>query len=135
MTEMRMVIYFMALAFSMGFDWDDDGEPLYEEMGWAGRTLDKVLNRTYAELGFTLNPKEFYNLTQNPLPIVKLFLEAGYTITNTVDEFRDLLLGEDNPRDKTPFLYYGSKWIPGINQLRKIFDVFFEQDKVNQYRK
>jgi len=130
--EARMVMIFGAITALLGAKGDDE-EPLYAEMGWFGRVLYKTLNRGAAEISFTLNPREFINLARNPLPISKLLVDIMNTVENTADETRDFAFGENSPGDRTPWLYHGSKWLPGVNQGRKVFDMIFEEDKVNHY--
>lgn len=130
--EMRMVMIFGAITALLGAK-GDDGEPLYAEMGWFGRTLYKTLNRGAAEVSFTLNPKEFINLVRNPLPISKLLVDMMNTIENTADETRDFVFGENSPNDRSPIGFHASKWVPGIQQGRKVFDFVYENDKRNTY--
>jgi hypothetical protein len=131
MVEMRMILLFLGVIAFLGAE-GDDGEPRYYST-WAGRQLYKVLNRGHSELSFAWNPTEFIRLVSNPLPLSSLLADVYKTLSNTIEvALEDLNLREINPQDKTPRFYYSSQWIIGMNQLRRIVELY-EQDKKNQY--
>lgn len=126
-SELRTVLLFlMSIAF-MGGDFDDDGKADYRET-WAGRTLYRLLNRTYLEVGYYADMNEMQRVLTAPMPIVRFGVDLFRLIQNTRDEFTDWIYGENAPNDPTPWFYYGSDWVPGYNQVGGFFEVF-EQDK------
>ena len=128
-SELRTVILFLTAIMFIGGDWDDDGKADYRET-WAGRTLYRLLNRTYLEIGYYADMGEWQSVITAPMPIVRLSVDIYRLIANTKDEFRDELLGENAPNDPTPWLYYGSDFIfPGANQVGGFFEVF-KQDEL-----
>ena len=117
------------LVFAAGGDWDDDGHPDYRD-NYALRQLYKVILKAQMELGFSTNPKDVITLLgKGLLPISKVLVDIANTFGNTVDESRDIVFGENSPQDKTPVGYYSTRWIKGVNGLRKTVDWFYEQDK------
>lgn len=127
-SELRAVILFLTAIMFIGGDWDDDGKSDYRET-WAGRTLYRLLNRTYLEIGYYADMGEWQRVITAPMPIVRLSVDIYRLIANTKDEFRDALLGENAPNDPTPWLYYGSDFVPGYNQVGGFFEVF-KQDEL-----
>jgi len=130
MSELRYMLIIVGVILAMGGDWDDDGRKNYTEY-WVTRKLFALINRTETEVMAAYNPVEFLRLMGNPLPTSKVFADLYYMIGNTFDESRDFIFGENSKGDKTPFLYYGSQFFPGMSHLRRLIEVM-EQDK--QYR-
>ena len=81
------------------------------------------MNRTRTELSFTNNPIEYAKLVSNPIPLTGLLTHTYKLVANTLDETRDVLINENDARDKTDKLHYSSGMIMGVYQLRKFFDV------------
>lgn len=126
-SELRTVLLFlMSIAF-IGGDFDDDGKADYRDT-WAGRTLYRLINRTYLEVGYYADMNEMQRVLTAPMPIVRFGVDLFRLIQNTRDEFSDWMVGENASNDPTPWFYYGSDWIPGYNQVGGFFEVF-EQDK------
>ena len=126
-SELRTVLLFlMSIAF-IGGDFDDDGKADYRDT-WAGRTLYRLLNRTYLEVGYYADLGEMQNVLTAPMPIIRFGVDLYRVVANTHDEFRDALFGENAANDPTPWFYYGSDWLPGFNQVGGFFEVF-KQDK------
>ena len=132
MVELRIILAFMAMAALLGFDWDDDGQKDYKQL-WITRKLAAVLFKTNQELTFTYNPVEFAKMVANPIPMISLVTDAWKTIGNTMDETRDLILGENSKNDKTGILYYGHQWVPGLRGTVKLLDIF-NKDSGDAYR-
>ena len=120
--ELEVLVLLTAAIYALGADWDDDGEPMWSEM-WATHQIYKVLNRTRTELSFTNNPIEYAKLVSNPIPLTGLLTHTYKLVANTLDETRDVLINENDARDKTDKLHYSSGMIMGVYQLRKFFDV------------
>jgi len=130
--ELRIILALLGVITLMGSKGDDDENPWYYDT-WAGRTMNKALSRALSELMFTYNPTEFIRLTSSPFPAFGILGTAMKTLTNTGDEMRDLIFGENSARDITPWGYYSSQWVPGVNQLRKFIEIY-AQDKKNPYQ-
>jgi hypothetical protein len=126
-SELRTVILFLMSIMFVGGDFDDDGKADYRDT-WLGRTLYRLLNRTYLEVGYYADMNEMQRVLTAPMPIVRFGVDLYRLFANTKDEIRDELFGENAPNDPTPFFYYGSDWIPGFNQVGGFFEVF-KQDK------
>jgi len=124
--EVRAIMIFLSVIALMGYKGDDD-QALYKK-NWATRNLMKVLKRAESELAFTYTPREFIRLTTNPLPIMRLLTDVGKTLGNSADELRDYLYEENSKQDKTPVGYYSSQWIVGVQQMRRLIEIY-EQDK------
>jgi hypothetical protein len=129
--EIRIILAMMSVLALMGAKGDDDDNPWYYDT-WAGRTMNKSLSRALSELAFVYNPTEFIRLTSSPFPALGILGTAMKTTTNTFDEMRDLIFGENSSRDITPWSYYSSQFVPGIKQLAMFFE-FYEQNKKNPY--
>ena len=125
--ELRTVILFLMSIMFLGGDWDDDGKADYRET-WLGRTAYRLLNRTYLEVGYYADMGEMQRVLTAPMPIVRFGVDLYRLFSNTKDEVRDSIFGENAPNDPTPWFYYGSDWIPGFNQVGGFFEVF-KQDK------
>jgi len=126
-SELRTVLLFLASIAFIGGDFDDDGKADYRET-WAGRTLYRLLNRTYLEVGYYADMNEMQRVLTAPMPIIRFGVDLYRLFKNTHDEFRDMLFGENAKNDQTPFFYYGSDWIPGWNQVGGTLEIF-EADK------
>ena len=127
MVELRMLLGLMAMVMFAGAHADDDDEFSYKE-NKAVRIALKTVAKLQQEMMFSVDPTEGGYLFQNPIPMLGMVLRAKNVLHNGLDETRDLIFGEDSPRDKTPFLYYASGFLQGMVQLRKVFEIF-DQDK------
>ena len=83
------------------------------------KKINMALNRTTMELGFMLNPTEFTKMLRGGIPLTGLFVNTINMVKNGVDETGDLLGLWSDANDKTPPLYYLSKMVPGVHQLRR----------------
>jgi hypothetical protein len=120
--EMRLTLLFMLLLMVMGGDYDDDGK-IDIRQSWAGRKLYAAVNRTYREVAVFTQPQEFLESGRaTGIPLLTLGREVFKLSSNTVDEMRDDLLGEDSNRDKTNRFHYTFKMIPGLNAFSKTFE-------------
>lgn len=132
--ELRAILLMTSLILALGMDWDDDGEPLYSEM-WFTRQVYKVLSRGESEMAFMYNPKEFLRLTKNPFPTFSLLGDIYSVFSNTSDEIRDYVFGENTARDKTPWGYYSSRFIPGMQQFRRIIELYEQDASASIYKR
>jgi hypothetical protein len=129
--ELRAILLIGAMIAFMAMPGDDDKEPRYYG-SWLGRTIFKSFNRAQSELLFSFSPSQFIKMIQNPLPLTSLLVKAQQAGTNTFDEMRDAIFGENSPQDKTPMLYYSTQFVPGMVQLGRFLE-FFEQQKKNVF--
>lgn len=121
--ELRAAMMVLSLILMLGADWDDDGQKNYNEL-WATRQLFKFVNRAQTEMAAGYSPAQFMSLIQNPIPLAALGKDIGYLLKNSYDEYRDIIVGEDDKRDVTPFGYYMSSMVPGFRQLNRIIEAY-----------
>lgn len=132
MQELRVLLVFSALMAMLGGDWDDDGQADYKEYALT-RKIAAVLFKTNQEMSFVYNPVDFAKMIANPIPMLGLVTDAWKTIKNTLDETRDVVIGENSERDKTGLLYYGHQWIPGAKGISTFLDIF-DKDSGEAYK-
>ena len=124
--EIRMLLGSLLLLFALGLK-DDDGEEYYKQ-NLLTRNVYRVLNKTYSELAFVYNPSEFLRVVDRPLPLLSLLRDSKNLISNSADEMRDALIGQNSPNDRTPMFYYTSKFIPGATGTGRFLEYFKEQE-------
>jgi hypothetical protein len=134
MVELRMLLGLMAIIMFAGAHADDDDEFSYKE-NKAVRIALKTIAKLQQEMMFSVDPTEGGYLFQNPIPVLGMIRKAKNVFENGIDETRDLIFGEDSPRDKTPFLYYSSGFLQGMTQLRKVFEVFDQDKAISGYKR
>ena len=126
--EVRLSLLFFLLLMLMGGDYDDDGKADIRQSR-AGRKLYAIVNRTYREIAVFTQPQEFLEsgrATGIPLLSFGQLLINGFS--NTADEIRDNLIGENNNRDKTDPGHYTFKMVPVLSALTKAVEMR-ESDK------
>ena len=126
--EVRLSLLFFLLLMLMGGDYDDDGKADIRQSR-AGRKLYAIVNRTYREIAVFTQPQEFLEsgrATGIPLLSFGQLLINGFS--NTADEIRDNLIGENNNRDKTDLGHYAFKMVPVLSALTKAVEMR-ESDK------
>jgi len=109
----------LVLFLSAGLNWDDP-----DENNIITRNLFLMLKRTSLELSFPYSPGSAVELAKFPFPVMSLIKNMDQIYNNTIDETRDLVLGENSKRDTTPMLYYTSKQIPLLNQVMNVAGLF-----------
>jgi hypothetical protein len=109
----------------------DDGEPLYNQT-WFTRKVNMVLHKSALELGFALNPDDWTQMFRTPIPLTGLAVDLKKAIQNFNQETYDLITGDENRRDKTPFGYYTFRLTPGFKQMSRWVELY-ETDKQNPY--
>lgn len=130
--EMRLTLLFMLLLTLMGGDYDDDGK-IDMRQSWAGRKLYNTINRTYREVAVFTQPQEWMESGRaTGIPMITLGRDLMKLSSNTVDEMRDDLLGEDSNRDRVNRFHYTFKLIPGLNAFAKTFETS-DQYKYDRY--
>ena len=129
--EMRVILGFIALTTYLGGKAEDEDEIRYMDT-WLTRNLYKALTKGQSELIFMWNPGEFWNIIKNPLPVIHFLQIPWKVLTNTFDETRDAIWGENSPYDKTPWLYHTLQMGPGGTQILRVIEIF-EQHKTSPY--
>ena len=109
----------------------EDEKPIYTKT-WATRKLMMVMMKAQLELGFALNPTDWTQMFRTPIPLTGLAVELQKSFFNFIQESNDLIMGNDNRRDKTPFGYYTFRMLPGFRQVSRMGE-FYAQDKKNPY--
>lgn len=123
LVELRIVLALAGLMLMLGADWDDDGEADYKKY-YAAKVAMAAIYKTNQELTFVFNPTEFASMIKNPIPMIGLVTSAQKTLYNTLDETRDIMLGENSNKDKTIPFYYLHQWIPGAYGMSKLLGIF-----------
>jgi len=122
--ELRIILTTILplLIFGGLFRDDEEEDPTFVKQ------LIKTILRTQAELTFFLVPDSTLEILNTPFPALSVLTDLSNLISNTFDESRDLLLGENSTRDKTPSFYYTLKILPSVYGVLRTFD-FFEQQR------
>ena len=120
--EARATLLLFMLMAILGGDWDDDGK-IDIRQTWAGRKLYNVMNRTYREVAVFFQPQEFMESGRaTGIPLLTLGGDLFKLSSNTIDETRDLLLGENSNRDRTNQFHYTFKMVPGLNAFARMIE-------------
>lgn len=128
LTELRAVLALLVLMMAMGGDWDDDGtKDLHQS--WTGRKLSGIINRIYREVAVFADPRELAGPRSSGIPLLSLAQNGLKFTSNSLDEFRDTLFGEDSARDRTPAGYYTWKFVPGLHGIVQMAEIY-PQDKI-----
>jgi hypothetical protein len=136
-----IVSFFLAAMIAKAFVPDDPEE---DYTGWATKIVTQNMYRAFygafLEASFFVDLNSATDIMQSPIACLTWFLNIQRFFTNTIDETRDLITGndykgflwwEEDAKDKSPFFFYSSRLIPGVNAVQDFFDVFdrftFEQ--------
>ena len=65
------------------------------------------------------------------MPILSIIKDLGDITSNTVDETRDFIYGEDSLYDRTPFGYYTLKNLP-LGKTMIDFGIFEEDEEEDE---
>jgi len=122
-SELRYLLGIVLVLMSMSLITGDDDEPMYKN-SWEGRTAYRIISRVYTELAFLYSPEEYLRLLGSSIPLIGLLKDIYALLENTVDETRDLLVGENNKRDQSPIGYRSLKMVKGMNALIKLAELF-----------
>lgn len=126
--EVRAIGILISILAFLGGDWDDDDEKDYKET-WLGRQTYRFFNRYRREMSSLVNPMDWESYFRSPLPISGLLIDFTKLISNTFDQTRDDVFGQNSPYDKTPRFYELHQWIPGYKLPVTLFEPFEEQKK------
>ena len=127
--QMRMITLFMLITMLLHGDWDDDGKENLSDT-FAGRKIRDLILRGYMELSFWTSPSAVNQMLGNTIPLASSIGDLWNNMTNTFDELRDAMFGENNRRDKTPFGYYTVKNIPLINYMANFMEFWKKYDNI-----
>jgi hypothetical protein len=128
--ELRTILSFMSILMFLGGD-GDDGEPRYMD-NYISRLLFKTMAKANSELSFVWSPTQMAQIIKNPLPMSAMFTDIIKLTSNTFDEGRDIIFGENSPYDKSPSFFYTMQMAYGGNQLARFLELY-EQYKKNPY--
>jgi hypothetical protein len=121
--QLRVLALMMMLTMLLGADWDDDGEPDYRKT-FAGRGTYRVLNRTWREAASMFSFSDFDSLIGGgAIPMWSLARDMVKLLGNTVDETKDVVLGENSKKDQSPIGFYTISWVPLLARIRQLFEL------------
>jgi len=126
--EARTICLVLLAMLAGKMDWDDDGQVEWKDI-WLTRKLFQVLNRSQSEWSFVWNPSEWKNFFSSPFALTGVFSDIINITTNTFDETKDYLYGENANNDKTPWFYYSSKLFPGFKNFQGLLE-WYKQDEL-----
>jgi hypothetical protein len=120
--EIRAIVGLLLLIMALGGG--DDDEPMYKN-NWTARNLYRILNRTYTEISFFYDFREGGRLlgTASIPSISILYKKLSNWATNTYDETRDYVNGENWNGDNTGMFSRTLEFAPFISGFRTIFDI------------
>ena len=126
--ELRAVFLLIGLMLALGGDWDDD-DKVDLKQSWAGRKLLSVVNRIYRETAVFYDPTEMTGPRASGIPLISLAQQGLKWTSNSMDEMRDRLFGEDSAQDRTGPGYYTWKFLPGLSGVVRAAEIY-PQDKI-----
>jgi hypothetical protein len=124
LTEMRTILGLFILIHLLGSGGGDDKKQPPYMANWFSRFMYKNMTKAQSELTFMWSPQQFAQLVRNPIPMTGLLTRAMSTISNGLDETRDMLEGENSLSDKTPAGYYTIQWIYGGGQIARLLELY-----------
>lgn len=125
-TELRVMSAIMIILVGLGWE-DDDGEKFYQQFT-GGRHLMKVANRVYNELSFFVNPASAKEILKSPIPVMRVVEDLYSVLSNTFDETRDMVLGENQDYDVSPIGSKSSKLVPIVPWVIDVISDFMKED-------
>jgi len=125
--ELRAILAFAILIHLMGAG-DDGEEPPYMA-SYFSRLVYKNFTKAQSELTFMWDPRELMQMFRSPIPMTGLLVRSISTVSNGLDETRDLLQGENSLSDKTPIGYWWLQWIYGASQTARFIELFDQYQK------
>jgi hypothetical protein len=129
--EIRVVLTIgVLLMIAKSLDFDDDDEPDYKQY-YASRQMMKLLTKFHMEFRTPIDLREWYSVMDTKIPAFSTITGLSKAFSNTIDETRDFVFGEDSKLDKSPPFHYTRKEIPLLNPFFKIFDFIYEDDIKN----
>jgi hypothetical protein len=120
-SELFMVFGLLLALAGLGKYWDDDS---YER-----RTSMRLLRRVTRELSFFVNPQSVQETAgRGVVPLLGILQDIQKLGFEVYDESTDLIIGEDNDKDKIGILYRARPFIPGA-KLTMVYETFDEDEK------
>lgn len=127
--EFRVMLLALTLySLLLQGDWDDDDEEDYKEIPF-GKKLNEYTKRVITELSFYSNPFETFKILDSPIAGYSTLQDGFGIITNLMDEFRDITLGENQEKDSRGFLYHTKNFIPLGRPFTKLIDEILYEGK------
>lgn len=122
-TELRFILSFLMLVFGIkAVIPDDDKEGISKLISRNGYMM---ANRGFLELTFFYSPKSVDQLITSPFTLYGIANDLQSWISNTSDEWRDLLVGENSKQDKSPFTYYTvTRFLPFGKPFAQVTDIY-----------
>ena len=130
--ELRMVASVILGSILLGIDYDGDDDPLWKDNPIA-KELKRIIEKVELELMFTFNPFEVLSISKGGAAVLSTAVTATKVITNGLEELTEVITGVEDPGDRTPFLYYLFKLIPGLRSLRRHFPIFDGDGELIEY--
>lgn len=122
-SEIRAVLLLGLMMGMASGDWDDDNK-IDLRQTWAGRKLHNVMGRIYRETAVFVDPREMTGPRASGIPLLSLGGDLISLASNSLDETRDLLMGENSVRDSKPVGYVSFKFVPGANGIAKALEIY-----------
>lgn len=124
--ELRLMLGWLAITMLAKAAIPDDDEKDVAKL--LSQNAYMMANRGWLETSFFLSPQSANQIVTQPFVLWGLVTDIQRWSTNTFDESRDILFGEDNNNDKSPLMYYTvTRFTPfgkPIAQMTDIFDNF-----------
>lgn len=125
-------LYLLSLLAAGLIPKKEEGKPVEK---FLTQTLYRVLHGSYLEASFFTTGSSALEIFRSPMAIIGFITNFSLLFSNTLDETRDLLYGQDmkgfypwdwekDNRDKSPRFKYTSKLIPGVNGILDLFNTF-----------
>ena len=133
--ELRIYLSFMALVFAgkAMLPEEDDESGIRAALNLIAQNSFRVTQRGLLEISFFFDPESVTTILKSPAPSFNFFVNLAKMIDNTVDETRDIIVGEDSPYDRTPGAYYFSKIVPIGSSAVDFFDMWDTYNKDRGY--
>jgi hypothetical protein len=93
----------------------------------------RMTQRGLLEISFFFDPNSVTAILKSPLPSIRIFTDLTKMLSNTFDETRDVIFGEESVQDKAGKLYYFSKIVPIGSSAVDFFDIFDTYNKDRGY--
>lgn len=133
MAEIRILVGLIAMTFMLGKAAGDDDDDNFAQRLLLKKFI-RLTDKIRTEIGFVFSAEDWNRKLERPIPLVSLFARLYHTLANTLDEFRDMSIGENQMSstgkdlDKEGVGFWLKKWLPGIKILETI-DWMWEEDK------
>lgn len=84
-----------------------------------------MANRGFLELSFFLQPSSVKQILKQPIPLASVLFDGELILRNTITESYELLSGDVNKQDKSPWTYYFvTRAVPVGKTAADTFDIY-----------